>query len=122
MSFTALVMMVYIIVIRPQKERIMMILTAAGEGLLLFLHLFSIVFLDSELPEDESNRYGWFVIVLVGLYIFINWSIILTITIKNLCVKWREFKASREEKKRKLKEDEDYKKWKKKRHVKKRME
>jgi hypothetical protein len=94
MSFVALVMMVYIIVVRPQKDKIMMVLTAAGEGLLLFLHLFSIVFLEEDMDEEKSNNYGWFVIVLVGLYIFINWSIILTITIINLKKKWRDYKAN----------------------------
>ena len=53
MSFTSFVMMIYIAVVKPQNSRIMIVLTAAGEGLLLFLHLFSIVFLDENLPEAK---------------------------------------------------------------------
>ena len=60
----------------------MIVLTAFGEGLLLFLHLFSIVFLDEELPEEKANSYGWLMLVIVGLYILINWVVILTITVK----------------------------------------
>ncbi len=114
-------MMVYVIVVRPQKEKIMMIFTAAGELLLLFLHLFSLLLLDDNIEEDKSNTYGWLMIVLVGLYILINWSVILAITIKNLCGKWKQFKVDQQAKKDKVKKDEEYKRWKKKRHVKKRL-
>jgi len=33
----------------------MIVLTAAGEGLIFFLHLFSLVFLDENLPEEKAN-------------------------------------------------------------------
>jgi len=58
-----------------------MILTACGEGLLLFLHLFSILFLDDNLSEERSLLYGWLVIVIIGVYILANWTVIVTITI-----------------------------------------
>jgi len=60
----------------------MIVLTAVGEALILFLHLFSLVFLNDNLPEDKINQYGWFMIVIVGLYILINWIIIATFTVK----------------------------------------
>ncbi len=63
----------------------MIILNAAGELLLLFLHLFSIVFLDDTLSEDKATQLGWFVIVIVGAYVFVNWVIIFTLTVKDLC-------------------------------------
>jgi len=121
MSFTAVIMLIYIIIIRPQKQRIMMILTAAGEGLLLFLHLFSIVFLNPNLDQTKANQYGWFVVVIVGLYIVVNWGIIMGITIVNLRQNYRQWKEKQALHKKKLQEDEDYKRWKKKHHVKKRM-
>ena len=60
----------------------MIILTAVGEALLLFLHLFSLLFLDENLPEEKANRYGWLIIIIIGLYIMTNWVIILSITIQ----------------------------------------
>lgn len=95
MSSTAVIMIIYVVVIRPQKEKVMIALTACGEAILLFLHLFSMVFLDENLSEEKSNRYGWFVIVLVGLYILVNWVIILTITIINLKKQWGEYKKKK---------------------------
>lgn len=92
MTATAFVMIVYVVVIKPQKEKVMIILTAAGEGLLVFLHLFSLVFLQDDLPEEKSNTYGWLMLVIIGLYILINWVVILVITIKQLKQKWRAFK------------------------------
>ncbi len=62
-----------------------MVLTATGEALMLFLHLFSIVLLDDNLPDEKSFKYGWFIIVIVGGYILVNWTIIMTILIMNLC-------------------------------------
>ena len=100
----------------------MIVLTAAGEGLLLFLHLFSIVFLDEDLPEEKKTKLGWFVIIIVGMYVLINWVIILTITIKDMIGKYRLWKEEKKLKKLKVKEDEDYLKWKKKKHIMKRME
>jgi hypothetical protein len=58
----------------------MVILTAAGEVILLILHLVSIAFLDDEISEEKSTQIGWFIIVLVGAYILINWVIVITIT------------------------------------------
>lgn len=74
----------------------MMILTAAGELLLLFLHLFSLIFLEDNMEEEKSNSYGWFVIILVGLYVLINWTIIMVITIKIMCAKWKQHKIDKE--------------------------
>lgn len=45
-------MIAYIVVIRPQKEKIMIVLTAAGECLMLFLHLVSIYFLNDNLSDQ----------------------------------------------------------------------
>jgi len=60
----------------------MIALTALGEGLLLFLHCFSLVFLDEEISEEKANSYGWMMIMIVGMYILVNWVIIVTLTIK----------------------------------------
>ena len=46
MCFACVVMIAYVVVIKPQKDKIMIILTAAGEIILLILHLISIAFLD----------------------------------------------------------------------------
>ncbi len=100
----------------------MIILNATGELLLLFLHLFSIVFLDETLPEEKSTQLGWFVIVIVGLYVLINWIVIMTITVKDLLKQYRAYKAKKSKDKELVQEDEQYKIWKKKREVKKRME
>ena len=58
-----------------------MILTALGEAILLFLHVFSILFLDDNLEEEKLNNYGWFILIIIGLYVALNWIIIITITI-----------------------------------------
>jgi hypothetical protein len=55
MSFTACVMIVYVCVIQPQKEKVMIVLTALGEGVLLFLHLYSLLFLNDDLSDDKAN-------------------------------------------------------------------
>lgn len=60
----------------------MIILTALGEAVLVILHLFSLVFLDDELPEEKANTYGYLFLVIIGLYVISNWIVILTITIK----------------------------------------
>ena len=59
----------------------MMILTAYGEGLLLFLHIFSAAFIDDNLPEETAYLYGWLVIVIIGIYILTNWVVIISITV-----------------------------------------
>jgi len=81
MSLTAVIMIIYIVIVKPQKERIMMNLTALGESIILFLHLFSILFLDNNLEEEKINNYGWFILIIIGLYVVLNWVIIITITI-----------------------------------------
>ena len=81
MSLTAIVMIIYVVVIKPQKERIMIVLTALGEGLLLILHLFSIVFIDDNLSDEKANQYGWIMLVIIGLYILSNWIVIIKITV-----------------------------------------
>lgn len=84
MAFTATVMIVYVVVIKPQKDLVMIVLTALGEGILVFLHLFSLVFLDEDLPDEKVNQYGWVILVTIGLYIVSNWVIILKITLGQL--------------------------------------
>ncbi|CDW87691.1 fu domain containing protein [Stylonychia lemnae] len=121
MSFTAGVMIIYVVIIRPQKDKIMIALTALGEALLLFLHLFSSVFLDEDLPEEKANSYGWFIIILIGLYILSNWIIIVTITIQQLKQQFKKSKVDKEKQKLKQKEDMEYKRWKKKRQIKNRI-
>eukprot|EP00347_Sterkiella_histriomuscorum_P005534 403356244 len=122
MSATAFVMIIYVCVIKPQKEKVMIILTAFGEGVLLFLHLYSILFLDEDLPEEKSNSYGWFMICIIGLYILTNWVVIIVITVKQLKQKWADYKKSKVDVKKKAEEDKEYKKWKKKRHIRRQME
>ena len=84
MGFTALIMIVYVVIIRPQKDLIMVVLTAVGEAMILVLHIISIAFLDDSLPEAKSTKIGWFVIMLVGFYILVNWLIIMAFTAVDL--------------------------------------
>ncbi|CDW80137.1 UNKNOWN [Stylonychia lemnae] len=121
MSATAIAMMIYVVVIKPQKQRIMMILTAYGEGLLLFLHVFSILFLDKDIPEEKSNMYGWIIILVIGVYIIINWVVIIIVTVSQMKEKWRNYKLQKLKNKSKLIEDKEYKKWKKKKQIKQRI-
>ncbi|CDW72739.1 UNKNOWN [Stylonychia lemnae] len=113
MSSTAFAMMIYVIIVKPQKDYIMMVLTAVGEALILCLHLISILFLDENLEESKKNLYGWIVIIMIGGYILANWTIIAVMTISQLGKQWREFKKKRQLKKIKELEDKEYKKWKK---------
>eukprot|EP00347_Sterkiella_histriomuscorum_P010294 403376857 len=122
MSVTALVMIIYVVVIKPQKEKIMIILTSLGEIVLLFLHMFSYVFIDENLPEEKANQYGYLILVVVGLYILANWVVIITITVKQMKQKWRDFKQGRVDRVEKMKEEQQYQKWKKKRHLKRQIE
>ncbi|CDW91263.1 fu domain containing protein [Stylonychia lemnae] len=122
MSMTAIVMMVYVILIKPQKDRVMIILTAYGEGLILFLHIFSSLFLDDNLSEEKSNLYGWLVIVIIGLYILTNWTVIIIITVIQMKQNWKDYKEKKKSQKIKTEEDMEYKKWKKKRQIKKRID
>lgn len=114
MSVTALIMIIYVLVIKPQKDKIMVVLTAAGEAMLLVLHLISVAFLDETMSEAKSNQLGWFVIALVGLYILVNWVVVLTFTVKDLCKKRKLKKVDKQKQKEKEKKDHEYKKWKKK--------
>lgn len=84
MSACAAGMIAYIAVIRPQNERIVLKLTAAGEGLMLFLHLISIYFLNDDLPDYKANRVGFLIIAIVGLYILVNWLIVIYITVMDM--------------------------------------
>ncbi|CDW89713.1 fu domain containing protein [Stylonychia lemnae] len=121
MSATSIVMIVYIILIRPQKDKIMIVLTALGEVLLLFLHIFSLVFLDENLTEEVENQYGWFIIIIIGFYILANWVIIVTLTIKQLRQKCKENKLKKSQLKLKQIEDVDFMKWKKRKQVRNRI-
>ena len=62
----------------------MTILTAAGEIMLLVVHLISLAFLNQDMPEDKINQIGWVLLVLVGLYIIVNWVIVVIMTILNI--------------------------------------
>ena len=106
MSITSLIMMVYVSVIKPQNTKIMVVLTAAGEGLLLFLHLFSIVFLDDNISDEQQLKLGWLMIVIVGGYVLVNWVIILSITIKDMAGKFRQWKENKKLVKQKEKEEQ----------------
>ena len=117
MAFTCVVMIAYVVVIKPQKERIMVILTAAGEALLLVFHLLSTIFLDENIPEEDSFKYGMIMIILLGLYILVNWVVVGVITFKDLKGKWRLRKEKKVADELKKKEDYEYKKWRKRRQV-----
>ena len=84
MSGCAVLMIIYICVIRPQREKINVVLTAAGEFIMLFLHLISIYFLDETLDENKANTIGWVINCLVGAYILINWGIVIALTVMDL--------------------------------------
>lgn len=74
-------MIIYVSVIKPQKEKVMIVLTAVSEGLLLVIHLYSYVFLDPDLPDEKANSYGFLMLAIIGIYIISNWVIIIKITI-----------------------------------------
>ena len=117
MCFACVVMIAYVVVIKPQKERVMIILTAAGEAMLLILHLISIAFLDETMKEDTSNKIGWFIIVLVALYIMVNWTVVVVITVINMKQNYKDWKLKKVEVKQKIADDYKYKKWKKRKQL-----
>lgn len=102
LSVQAGVMGAYILAIRPQKSFLLIFMNFISEVLLVALHLFSFVFLDPELTEEESMGHGWIVMVLVGSYIVFNWSVVIYILTGNI----RRSCKERREKKRRLKEKE----------------
>jgi hypothetical protein len=87
MSLQAAAMALYIGVIRPQKSRLTMVMNVVSELLLVFIHAYSIVFLDENLTEDDSLSKGFVIIATVSFYIFINWCIVIYITAQNVCGK-----------------------------------
>ncbi|CDW89486.1 UNKNOWN [Stylonychia lemnae] len=118
MAMTAVIMIIYVVLVKPQKDKVMIILTAVGELLIFFLHLFSLVFLDETLPEDKANQYGWFLIVLIGMYILVNWVIILSFTIRQMMDNFKINKKKKQELKLKQEQDQEYQIWKKRRQLK----
>lgn len=103
-SGSALFMIAYILIIRPQKDKVMIILTAYGEIILLILHLITIAFLDETLSTKTTNMLAWVVLVLVGTYILVNWVIIIIVTVIDMrasCKINREKKAQRKIEERK---------------------
>jgi len=48
---------------------------------MLFMHMFSIIFLSQDMNEDKQNDYGFVVCILVALYILSNWILILTLLV-----------------------------------------
>ena len=54
-TFSCVVMMAYVIIIKPQKSKMMIILNAAGEGILLVVHIISVAFLNPNLSPTRSN-------------------------------------------------------------------
>lgn len=102
LSVQAAVMAAYILAIRPQKSFLLIFMNFISEIVLIVLHLFSNIFLDPELTEEESMGHGWIVMALVGSYILFNWGVVIYILTGNIR---RSCKEKREKKKR-LKEKE----------------
>jgi len=48
-----------------------------NEFILLIVELLLLMFLDSSMPEDEQNLYGWMVVGCIMLAVIVNWGIIL---------------------------------------------
>lgn len=107
-------MIAYVLIIKPQKDKIMLILTAFGEFIMLALHLISLVFLDENLSTQRITMLSWVVLVMVGLYILINWVIVIVITVMDLKASCKRKEKLKIEQKQKLKKDEDYNEWKQK--------
>jgi hypothetical protein len=99
MSASAIFMIVYVTVIKPQKEKIMLILTASGEGILLVIHVIQIAYLNPDLAVGTSTLLGWLTVVLVGVYILVNWVVVIVITIFDLIRKYRLRQKIKNEKK-----------------------
>ncbi len=65
MSATALIMGAYIVIFRPQHEKVMLFLNTISEFLLIALHLLSFVFLEENIQQDRATEMGWIVNVLM---------------------------------------------------------
>jgi hypothetical protein len=79
-------MAVYIGVVRPQKSKYLVTMNVISEILLLGIHVYSWVFLNPDLAESEAMQHGWIIVGCVGLYIAINWTIVIGFMIKNIFV------------------------------------
>jgi hypothetical protein len=66
-----------------------MVMNVISELLLVFLHPFSLVFLDDAMTEDESMSRGFIMVAVVSVYLLVNWGIVIFVTIKNICIKRR---------------------------------
>ena len=92
----------------------MLLLTAAGEGMLLVIHLLSIPFLNPDLSVKTSTKLGWLIVVLTGLYILVNWIVVIAITVADMKGKYQAYKKKNAERKQKEADDKEYSKWKRK--------
>ena len=120
MALTALIMTVYVAVIRPQRQMMMVVLTAAGEVMLLVLHLISVAFLNPNLSEATSTKIGWLIDVLVGMYVLVNWVIIMVYTIADLIRQYKAWRLQSDQQRLQRLKDKEYKKWKKRNQIEKR--
>ena len=73
----ATIMFAYIVIFRPQKTRSMLFLNALAEAVLVFLHLFSLVFIDDDMLAEKRHSLGIATNILVASYIALNWILIL---------------------------------------------
>jgi hypothetical protein len=69
----------------------MIILNVLSEVLLLTIHIYSSIFLDPEIDEEQAMSHGWIIVFGVGTYICVNWVLVLYFMISNL-VKVRKMK------------------------------
>ena len=99
MSISAAFMFGYILIIRPQHQKIMLFLNALAEFLLLFLHLFSLAFLDPDLTVEKADELGLVVNITVAGYILLNWVLVLGILFIEMFGKFKRWRANRKVKK-----------------------
>ncbi len=89
MSALALSMTAYVVFIRPQKEKLMFVLTVYSELILVFMHLLTLVFMDSDQKQSSIDSAAYTMLAMTGLYMMINWGIVIGLTIREMMSKWR---------------------------------
>lgn len=79
MAFSATFMIAYVVIIRPQKDKSMIFLNTFGEFMLLVLHGLQVPLLNPDLSADTLKKLGYLIIGLVGIYIVINWVVVIVV-------------------------------------------
>lgn len=87
--FQSSMMTFYVVLIKPQQEKVMLVLTALGEILMITLTVMCYGFLGENIPATQKDALSYVFLMVVFLYISSNWVIVAMLTYKDIKKKMR---------------------------------